>query len=446
MIVIGQGGTGKSTMLNAITKTFEIMKASHLLKKTALSGVAASLIGGTTLHWHAGLPTQKIPQSDIWPDNPSKAMKDRRVANILNSQYLAIDECGMCTLDLVTLLSQVAGKVWADDGSADSMTPFGRMNVILIGDFHQFPPVGAADAALYCPPPNRNTAIVGKAIYLQFETVIDLRQQWRIDDPTWIAILQRLRVGECTSTDLKELKKITLTDAECEIPDFNKAPWDDAVLITPRNSVRSAWNRASLRKHCAKTCNILYIFDAEDTIGGTREPLNFEQKVLVAGMKLNDTKKMKGTKKLSHRVELAIGMKVMVTLNLATEADLANGSRGTIAGVILDPRERVSKDEANEFGELWLQYPPASILFHPFHYEFEPFPGLDPGIIPIFPSEVTFNIHYRDNPRTQIRRRQYPLCAAYAFTDHKSQGQTIEYVIVDIGPTRRPVRCIRRVI
>ena len=27
--------------------------------------------------------------------------------------------------------------------------------------------------------------------------------------------------------------------------------------------------------------------------------------------------------------------------------------------------------------------------------------------------------------------------AAYTFTDHKAQGQTIEYVIVDIGPTRR---------
>ena len=54
--IIGQGGTGKSTLLNAITSTFEVLNASHLLKKTALSGVAASLIGGTMLHWFAGLP------------------------------------------------------------------------------------------------------------------------------------------------------------------------------------------------------------------------------------------------------------------------------------------------------------------------------------------------------------------------------------------------------
>lgn len=72
MIVIGRGGTSKSMMLNTMTKTFKIKKASHLFKKMALSGVVASLIGGMTLHWNAGLPTQKIPQSDILPDNPSK--------------------------------------------------------------------------------------------------------------------------------------------------------------------------------------------------------------------------------------------------------------------------------------------------------------------------------------------------------------------------------------
>ena len=38
-----------------------------------------------------------------------------------------------------------------------------------------------------------------------------------------------------------------------------------------------------------------------------------------------------------------------------------------------------------------------------------------------------------------VHQRQYPLMAAYTFvtTDHKAQGQTIEYVVVDIGPTRR---------
>jgi hypothetical protein len=77
------------------------------------------------------------------------------------------------------------------------------------------------------------------------------------------------------------------------------------------------------------------------------------------------------------------------------------------------------------------------ILLKPFHYEFDPFPGLAPGLIPIFLSEVKFNIHYGNNPKTKMHHKQYPLCAAYAFTDHKAQGQTIEYVIVNIGPTEK---------
>jgi hypothetical protein len=49
------------------------------------------------------------------------------------------------------------------------------------------------------------------------------------------------------------------------------------------------------------------------------------------------------------RVELAVGMKAMVVLNIAMEADLANGTRGTVQGLVLDPREdRLSPDEEGQ--------------------------------------------------------------------------------------------------
>ena len=212
--------------------------------------------------------------------------------------------------------------------------------------------------------------------------------------------------------------------------------WDQTVLITPWNSVRSTWNRLAICKHCTHSGNVLYVFDVEDTIGDGRLVLTMEQKVIVAGMKLSDLRASNGTKKLGHRIELGIGMKVMVMLNLATEADLANGSRGTIVDIILDPREDMAMNQVNESGEWWLQYPPAMILFKPFHYQFEPFADLEVGIIPIFLSEVTFNIHYHNNRKTQIRQCQYALLAAYTFTNHKLQGQMLEHVVVDIGPTK----------
>jgi hypothetical protein len=48
-------------------------------------------------------------------------------------------------------------------------------------------------------------------------------------------------------------------------------------------------------------------------------------------------------------------------MNIATEADLANGTRGTIEQIVLDLREL----EQNENGTV-LKYPPAKVIFKPY--------------------------------------------------------------------------------
>ena len=48
--VHGQGGMGKSVLLNAISNMFEKLNTSNLLAKTVTSGVAATIVGGQTLH------------------------------------------------------------------------------------------------------------------------------------------------------------------------------------------------------------------------------------------------------------------------------------------------------------------------------------------------------------------------------------------------------------
>jgi len=68
-----------------------------------------------------------------------------------------------------------------------------------------------------------------------------------------------------------------------------------------------------------------------------------------------------------------------------------------IEDIVLNPREEINSPRHGKNGVVWLQYPPAMILFHLFHYEFKPFPGLEPGVIPIFHSEVSFNINYWQN-------------------------------------------------
>lgn len=56
MIVVVPGGMGKTVIISELTHLFTLLGATDMLSKTATSGVAATLISGTTLHYWAGLP------------------------------------------------------------------------------------------------------------------------------------------------------------------------------------------------------------------------------------------------------------------------------------------------------------------------------------------------------------------------------------------------------
>ena len=121
----------------------------------------------------------------------------------------------------------------------------------------------------------------------------------------------------------------------------------------------------------------------------------------------------------------------MVLLNVATEADIANGTRGEIQDIILDERE--DSLTRNEDGSIILKFPPAMLLFRPYKKTNLMFQGLPRGVIPLTPLQVPFMVTGRTDKKFKITRRQYAMTSGYAFTDYKSQGQTIEYVIIDIG-------------
>ena len=71
------------------------------------------------------------------------------------------------------------------------------------------------------------------------------------------------------------------------------APWDEAILVTPRHSVRNLWNEHALAKHCMKTGNQRYIVPAEDISRDGTEVLSMEAKLAIAG--LEDKKNRKTT-------------------------------------------------------------------------------------------------------------------------------------------------------
>ena len=425
MIVLGHGGTGKSMLIGAITETFRVHRSEDKLAKCATSGVAAVIIGGQTFHSWAAIPINN-PRKENWVESNTPSIRKRRKQNITGKQFLICDEISMCTKQLKFRGSEIVAHVRSAEGVGKASESFGGMDVIDFGDFHQFPPVGNANAALYCDRPDTDNAhgLKGRSIFLDYDQVVILREQMRFSDDVWTGILSRLRVGECTEDDIREVQKLVLTNPACEIPDFTKAPWCDATLITPRNATKDLWNNAALERHCRMSGNRRYIISAEDTNKETGATPDKKTKLAIAGLKDEVTKNLK------MRTELAIGMKAMVVLNIATEADLANGTRGIIQGIVLDPREEHTTPDSE--GHIHLKYPPPVLFFKPDIPTSTTFEGVPEGLIPISPSIIQFNVQV-DGAKVMLERRQLAIVPAYAFTDYKSQGQTMEYVIVDIS-------------
>ncbi|KAH9043430.1 hypothetical protein EDB84DRAFT_1266555 [Lactarius hengduanensis] len=173
-----------------------------------------------------------------------------------------------------------------------------------------------------------------------------------------------------------------------------------------------------LEQHCRRTGHTRYTFYTLNSC--KQSPLSLQQRLEIAHLKLNKTNN------LPHKVDITIGMKTMLLYNTAPHAGLANGSWGIVINIVLDPRELLEKSHANT---VQLSYLPTAILFHPFQCELS-IPGLPHGVLPLFPTRQLFNLGGKKG--VTINRQQFALTPTYAFTDIKSQGQTLECVIVDI--------------
>jgi len=75
-----------------------------------------------------------------------------------------------------------------------------------------------------CKCSTLSTSIVGKALYLQFKTVVCLRQQRQVTDTKWINILDRSWEGACFKEDVVDIQKLVLMEPSCEVPNFDEEP------------------------------------------------------------------------------------------------------------------------------------------------------------------------------------------------------------------------------
>jgi len=206
--------------------------------------------------------------------------------------------------------------------------------------------------------------------------------------------------------------------------DFSSPPWADASLITPQHAVRAQWNQASLQKACSENGQRLLICHVEDTI--KNQPLSLRERYALVERSTSHRRWKR--KDLPDTIKLAIGMKVMVTSNIATDLDITNGARGSVVDIILSAEEPPLGDVC----VVELKHLPQCVLVKLNRTRAARLDTLDDGVIPIFPAKSSMQITLKRKTKT-VTRFQYPITAAYCFTDYRSQGQTIPRIIVDIA-------------
>ncbi|CAJ0649080.1 16581_t:CDS:2, partial [Entrophospora sp. SA101] len=169
--ISGSAGSGKSFLINLFAKKFLELNKNFLLM--APTGVAAVNIQGQTIHsalriWSHGGRYQTLAFAD-----QEFNQELRKIDTII------IDEVSMVQASLLTFISEMFS------GIHQIFAPFGGINVILIGDLAQLPPINGHP--VYQSP-------IWKVFYPIF-LCHSHRQQ---NDPFFYNVLQKIRLGNIT--------------------------------------------------------------------------------------------------------------------------------------------------------------------------------------------------------------------------------------------------------
>lgn len=128
--ITGSAGTGKTFLLKYIIQELHEKFSPEEIAITASTGIAAVNIGGQTLHSFAGIGLGRGDTQYII----SKLNKNA-IVNWKKCKVLVIDEISMVNMHLFELIDQVARHV------RRSQLPFGGVQLVVVGDFMQLPPV-----------------------------------------------------------------------------------------------------------------------------------------------------------------------------------------------------------------------------------------------------------------------------------------------------------------
>lgn len=200
--VTGKAGTGKTTFVmnirTAVKKNFLVL---------APTGIAAMNVGGQTIHSFFGLPFEAIGPKTV----AEVSWEKRQLLEYTDT--IIIDEASMVRCDWVDCIDRFLRSLMKN------RLPFGGKQMVFVGDLFQLPPVvqmGSADDEMLCDMYGCGTPYFYKANVMKRINMpkIEFQKVYRQDNPEFLGILNRMRVGKNTEEDMKTLNQCVSFDDE----------------------------------------------------------------------------------------------------------------------------------------------------------------------------------------------------------------------------------------
>lgn len=377
----GEAGTGKSTVTRRIIAELKKKYGEQFGQRVAvaaMTGIAATHIGGSTLNSALGLGVPTTARDFRTMFSSRKRLREYEV--------LILDESSMCSADMFDRIEEMLRSI------RGGVRPAGGLQIVLTGDMFQLPPIETAPSPDDPPDAfyNRGYIFESAAWKACKFTVVLLTKVFRQSDAHFSGLLNAVRHGgPGADAALAELFSSCSRELECT---DGIAP----TLIFPRNAEVDAINASEL----AKLPGPRATFVARDDVSVSSMVRNQGSASASASARsrLLQSNFFKSCQ-APPRLELAVGAQVMLVKNLDTRAGLVNGSRGVVVGVS----------------------PPNGATVQ-FRCGTRHFCG---------PVKFTSTMHGLG----EANRTQVPLKLAWALSAHKSQGCTLDYAKVDLRGT-----------
>lgn len=432
----GSGGTGKSHIIRAVRDYMIETGQPDCILVSAPTGIAARLISGYTIHALTCLNIRSDDTDGVkYTPLTSKQLEELMVV-WKNIRYLIIEEISMLSALQLAFISKRLKEI--KKGTPNGDKPFRGINILVTGDFGQLEPVAVKSlfAASVVSGLDKNLgtsdsgqfATHGAYLWRLFTKVVILKQIIRqVGDPEYAELLSRVRLGKGTTyspegtetgSDYDIIMNRTLDAIKAHDPD-QLLRFADAPIIVGNTATRDVLNLRVVHMRAARLGVVPTFLCAKDR--------KLHSKELLSGSVARQAITVQ-TKTKSNNVMGCIpyypGMRVMVTENLDMRHRVVNGQEADLVHVAIEK----GLDDMDHATCGFIEVEEIRRIAE----------GLPLDIVPIFPSTSTHKFHSSfANRDVKFTREQLPLLPVYVYTGYKSQGRSLDNVIVDIASTKR---------